>query len=61
MPADQAAAERGAGDVNVKGAFEAAAEWIAATFDADNEFGRLDMIAAFSEGAKWAERQKTRT
>jgi len=61
MPADPAAAEHGTGDVNVKGAFEAAAEWIADTFDADAEFGRLEMIAAFSEGAKCAERQKTRT
>src|SRR6185312_1953328 len=53
--ADPAAAERGAGDV--KGSIQAAEEWLRDTFGSVGEFGHLDMISAFSEGARWAERQ----
>jgi len=41
----------------VKGTIEAAEEWLRDTFGSAVEFGHLDMISAFSEGAKWAERQ----
>ena len=42
----------------MKGSIQAAEEWLRDTFGpAVGEFGHLDMISAFSEGARWAERQ----
>ena len=45
----------------MKGSIEAAEEWLRDTFGSLGEFGHLDMISAFSEGAKWYERQAPRS
>ena len=45
----------------MRGSIEAAEAWLRDTFGSLGEFGHLDMISAFSEGAKWAERQETRS
>ena len=44
--------------MTVHGAIEAATAWLGDMFPGQEQFGRLEMISAFSEGAKWAERQR---